>query len=99
MLGDGADGVGVQVAGKAHLEGDVARDDVREQGGVLTQPRAVADAPGAAVVQRLMDRVRPVSLAGMAGARRPVPRPVRPPRPPIARPPAPPPAREAAPPA
>ena len=72
MLCDRGYRVRVQVAGETHLERDAALHDIIEQGGILTQPGAVADTLRAALVQRLMNRVRPVPFPSMAGAGHPV---------------------------
>ena len=59
------DGLGLHVAGQAQLHRDAAIVHPGHQVGILDQVRAVPDAVGPAVVQRLVDRGRPEGLARM----------------------------------
>jgi hypothetical protein len=62
-----ADDAGLQVARQADLKRHPVVGDVGEQVTVLGEPGAVADAVGAAEVERLGDRLGAVGLAGVDG--------------------------------
>ena len=64
-----ADRAGLHVRRRAALERDAVVVDVVEEIAVLAQAAAVADAVRAADVDRLRDRLGPVGLAGVDGAR------------------------------
>src|SRR5437667_318931 len=61
--------MGVHVRGETHLERDLPLEDVLEQRGVFPQSSTVADPLGAALMERLVDRIRAVPLTGVTGAR------------------------------
>jgi hypothetical protein len=63
------DGARLHVGGQADLDGDAEVVHVAHQVRVLEQARAVADAVRVAVVQRLVDALRAVRLAGVDGGR------------------------------
>src|SRR5205085_6048154 len=72
MLRHGADDVSVDIARQTHLERDLACDNLLEEGGILREPRPVADALRAELVDRLIDGLRPIPFACVTGARHPV---------------------------